>query len=139
MGASCRHMGLMPGVPTSVQWSSGADAGACAVATSISVPLLAALATVARILEGSGCRLPVSQGIRKEIPSALMTKKGHLLIRKVGLAFLFLHHHLRFQVPRELYPQNAGLFPPTYPRTGQTDQWVTHPPFCSDVKSIFRP
>lgn len=98
--------------------SSGGDAGACAVATSISVPLLAALATVPRILEGSGCRLPVPQGIRKEIPSAFMTKKGHLLSRKVGLAFLFLYHHLRFQVPRELYPPKHRAFSSHIPTHG---------------------
>ena len=78
------------------------------VATSISMPMLAALATESRILEDSGCRLPVSQGIRKESPSASMTIIGHLLSRKVGLAFLFLH--LRFWVPREQYPPNTGLF-----------------------------
>lgn len=87
------------------------------VAISISMPTLAALATVSRILEDFGCGLPVSQGIRKESPSASMTIVGHLLSRKVGLAFLFLYHS-RFQVPREVYPQNTGPFPP------HTHTWV---------------
>ena len=62
------------------------------VATSIPVPMLAALATVPRILEDAGCGLPVSQGIRKESPSAFMTIIGHLLSRKLDLEFPFLHH-----------------------------------------------
>lgn len=91
------------------------------VATSISIPMLAALVTVSRILEDSGCRLPVSQGIRKESPSAFMTIIGHFLSRKVGLVFSLSPPPEVSGSQRTVSPKHRA-FSHTYPYMGQTDQ-----------------
>lgn len=71
------------------------------------------------------CWLPASHVGGKRSPSAHMTKKGHLLSRKVGLGFLF-------PPPEVSGSQGSGFFS-HIATTGQIEQGA-YLPRCSDVK-----